>query len=375
MLTAVVLVAAGGACGSETATSEVTGSQVESADVVGSLEVDELDSFAAAEVTAALFEEWFGDEATAMAAVLLAADQGYRYGQLEQAAVDRTLQPDGQIVAVDGSIVAPSGAAQNVLIDDGPVGLVRRQVPVSEVVDGLRQAQMDRGMGPFVFLLMALHEGYAAEQVMEQVIEFVVAFGVHERDSTPQFVLRDTSGNVIEPAGEPTPGEPTPPPTTGGTAPAASTPDSTTTEVEPGSTDSPDARYIELLAQAVGTWEVDAQQFAADLVSSSEIFVAADVPTGLLEVDDEGTISGELVYRVTADNGATGGYDYTFPETDLKLLDDGLTFSTVGTAVGSNDGSAYDTEFTGYLDLELDELLLADVVGDTDVRFVRVANP
>ena len=46
------------------------------------------------------------------------------------------------------------------------------------------------------------------------------------------------------------------------------------------------------------------------------------------------------VYRVTADNGATGGYDYTFPETDLKLLDDGLTFSTVGTAVGSNNGNA-----------------------------------
>ena len=296
MLTAVVLVAAGGACGSETATSEVTGSQVESADVVGSLEVDELDSFAAAEVTAALFEEWFGDEATAMAAVLLAADQGYRYGQLEQAAVDRTLQPDGQIVAVDGSIVAPSGAAQNVLIDDGPVGLVRRQVPVSEVVDGLRQAQMDRGMGPFVFLLMALHEGYAAEQVMEQVIEFVVAFGVHERDSTPQFVLRDTSGNVIEPAGEPTPGEPT--------SPAHDWRDGSG-RVDSGFDHHRGRTRFDRQPRTPGTsscwpkqsgrWEVDAERVpTADLVSSSEIFVAADVPTGLLEVDDEGTISGEL---------------------------------------------------------------------------------
>ena len=151
----------------------------------------------------------FGDERSAMAAVLLAADRGYTLAQIVDAAGLGTIEQSGSITTAAGDAAEPAGTPTNALVDDvstpAASGFARpaaRQVRVSDVVEGFFRAGAGTG-STLAVLLLLLDAGYSVDQIATAVV-LDGSIGITTDLSASPWTLLDDDGATIPPAAPPT---------------------------------------------------------------------------------------------------------------------------------------------------------------------------
>lgn len=343
----------------------------------------------------------FGDEPAALAAVLLAADDGYDVAQIIRAGATSALHTDGQVTAPDGSAVAPRYEPSRILIDDVTGGDVApsgfRSTPKEYTLSGvLAQAGERRESVGLIAVLLFLGWGYSPEQIVEAIVFGAPISGEFEildddgdplvPSRTPLYVSsRDDDDDFTyeyiaqewDLAGEEASGDDAVADDSAGQAPdpTASEPAAAPT------TDEADVRRAELVDRAVGVYVVTTD-LTLGLLNIGEVSGVSDV-FGEMVVEPDGTVSGSLTYTIHQSYEGTvvlvTATERSFPSAQLEVLDDGLTFETqtiFDVTWNGSDLATYGENVTGLLDIELglievSELAITDTSNLSTVMFER----
>ncbi len=373
LLLAGALVAGGCGSGSEEDGSPPAADPADSTEAVATTvagEPEPVPSTSLGEAAVATIEQLGVDDA-ATAATFLALDAGYLLPQIVDAGPAGRLLVTGEIVAADGSPVAPDGTPHDLIVDDltadDQIAGFRQvpQQPLSLVMVRFQEAAEPPGRSVIyqrLFLLLALtQQGYSLEQIMDALFT--------NGGISPELELTDQDDQVIDPADEPYESlELTDEDYERALATTSTAPPTT----EPKSEE--EQRLDELVEDAVGVYPIT-EDLGIHLQGLGDV-ISVVPPVGEFVVAEDGTISGSFVYTIVQgvdDARLTSKWDRTLVEAPLELLDDGLTFSAPMDLVitwNESDTQPYVEDVTGILDVELGQLV---VTGFTELDSVRFA--
>ncbi|MGI9646027.1 MAG: hypothetical protein ACR2O6_12030 [Ilumatobacteraceae bacterium] len=313
-----------------------------------------------------------GDDDVATAAVFLAFDGGYQLTQIVDAGPAGRLLVNGEIVADDGSPVAPDGEPTALIIDDvtaeyqvaGFRAIPQR--PLSGLMVRFQEATEPPGKEQIyqrLFLLLALmQQGYTLEQIMTALFAFG---GLND-----ELELTDENSTVVEPADDAIESlELTDEDYERALATTSTAPPTT----EPKSEE--ELLHDQLVDVALGVYSIT-PDLGVHLQGLGDV-ISVVPPVGEFVVAEDGTISGSFVYTIVQgvdDARLTSKWDRTLVEAELTLLDDGLTFTAPMDLLitwNESDTQPYVENVTGILDVDLGQLVVTGFTELDSVRFAR----